>query len=138
MCEQRNVELGFVVSLTTFRQILKDLRVNGTRWWIACDPKEAKRDGALLVGYGDPNCVDRLNTIIFRIPILTSGFGDETPDGLVLLIEPSTISIQEPGLYLERALVKEDFVEDWECFYRPLRRALLDLMESAEALRSRC
>ena len=81
--------------------------------------------------YGDPNCTDRLNTIVFRFPVLSVGFMCDRPESLILLIEPAAISIEEPGLYLEGGLVMQDFIEDFHCFFHPIKRALMDLFEAA-------
>jgi hypothetical protein len=35
------VDLGFVVNLETFRDLLKAMSVDGLKWWIASDPNDA-------------------------------------------------------------------------------------------------
>jgi hypothetical protein len=35
------VELGFVANLETLREVLKELSINGRRWWVASDPTDA-------------------------------------------------------------------------------------------------
>jgi hypothetical protein len=49
----------------------------------------------------------------------------------LVLIDPSSMSIHEPGLYLENGLVMGDFVADFESFYRPLKAALLNRLKAA-------
>ena len=119
------VELGLVVNLRTLRETLRGLRINGRRWWIASDPYDAAARGFISIGYGDPRCEDRLNTVYFRFPIV----GDATPkistDNLVLLIDPSTCTPEAPGFYLEDGRVVQDSLEDFHCFYPPLKRALI-------------
>ena len=126
MDEDRDgLEVGLVVSLKTLRETLRGLSVNGRRWWIASDPHDAAAKGYISVGYGDPNCEDRLNTVYFRFPIV----GDVTPkisaDRLVLLIDPSTCTPEAPGFYLEDGRVVQDSLEDFICFYPPIKRALI-------------
>jgi hypothetical protein len=117
--------LGVVVNLTTLRDVLKSLSIDGKRWWIASDPQDAQTTRSITIGHGDPRCKDRLNTLYFRIPVL----GDQTPrcgsDRLVFLVDPSTSTAAEPGYYIEDGRVVEDFVEDFICFYRPITRALI-------------
>jgi hypothetical protein len=124
------VELGLVVNLKTLREALKGLSINGRRWWIASDPNDADARGYISIGYGDPQCEDRLNTVYFRFPIL----GDVTPksstDRLVLLIDPSTCVPESPGFYLEAGRVVQDSLEDFYCFYPPLKRALITRLQN--------
>jgi hypothetical protein len=110
--------------------VLKELSINGRRWWIACDPHDAAARGYVSIGYGDPRCEDRLNTVYFRFPIA----GDVTPkistDNLVLLIDPSTCTPEAPGFYLEDGRVVQDSLEDFLCFYPPFKRALITRLQS--------
>jgi hypothetical protein len=119
------LEVGLVVSLKILRETLRGLSVNGRRWWIACDPYDAAARGYVSIGYGDPLCEDRLNTVYFRFPIV----GDVTPkisaDRLVLLIDSSACMPESPGFYLEDGRVVQDSLEDFLCFYQPLKRALI-------------
>lgn len=124
------VELGFVVNLETFREVLTGLSIDGKTWWIASDPYDAAETGYILVGYGDPECRDRLNTIYFRIPLL----GNEVPragtDRLVLLFEASTVSAAEPGYYIQNGRVMQDCLEDFACFFYPIKDALLARLQA--------
>jgi hypothetical protein len=119
------IELGFVVNLKTLREVLKGLSIDGRRWWIASDPHDAAEIGCVRVGYGDPDCTDRLNTLYFQVPVL----GNEVPragmDRLVLLFEASTVSAAEPGFYIENGRVMQDCLEDFTCFFYPIRDALI-------------
>jgi hypothetical protein len=123
------VELGFVVNLKTLREALKELNINGRRWWIASDPYDAAARGYISIGHGDPRCEDRLNTVHFRFPIV----GDVTPkisaDNVVLLIDPSICTSEAPGFYLENGRVVQDALEDFLCFYPPLKRALITRLQ---------
>lgn len=124
------MELGFVVNLETFREVLKGLSINGRRWWIASDPYDAAETGCVAVGHGDPQCRDRLNTLYFRIPVL----GNEVPragtDNLVVLFEPSTVSAAEPGYYIENGRVMQDCLEDFACFFYPIKDALIARLQA--------
>jgi len=96
--------------------------------------QDAIEAGALLIGYGSPGCDDLLNRIIFSTPVLSLGEGPKCrTDCIVLLVEPLSISIREPGLYLENGLVKEDFIADFECFWKPLKRALIARLIAGES-----
>jgi hypothetical protein len=123
------IELGFVVNLKTLREVLKELSINGRRWWIASDPYDAAVRGYVSIGYGDPRCEDRLNTMYFRFPIV----GDVTPktsiDRLILLIDPSTCTPEAPGFYLENGRVVQDSLEDFLGFYPPLKRSLIKRLQ---------
>jgi len=121
------IELGFVVNLKTLREVLKELSINGRRWWIASDPYDAVARGHISIGYGDPLCDDRLNTVYFRFPTL----GDPTipTDRLVLLIDPSTCTSEAPGFYSEGGGLVQDSLEDFLCFYPPLKRALMTRLQ---------
>jgi hypothetical protein len=124
------LELGFVVNIKTLREALKELSINGRRWWIASDPYDAAARGYVSIGYGDPQCEDRLNTVYFRFPIV----GDVTPKGstdrLLLLIDPSACMPEAPGFYLEDGRLVQDSLEDFLCFYPPLKRALIARLQN--------
>jgi len=64
------VELGFVVSLGALREALRSLNVNGRRWWISGDPQDATELGYITLAHGCEGCVDRLNILYFRIPVV--------------------------------------------------------------------
>lgn len=118
------VGLGIVVSLEELRSVLKELSVDGLRWWIASDPRDSLESGTITVGHLDPRCWDRLNKLYFRIPTLNEVFQDET-DGLMLLIDPLSITADEPGYYLRNGHTSEDSTEDFISFFNPLNDALV-------------
>jgi hypothetical protein len=126
------VELGLVVNLETLREVFKGLSVGGKRWWIASDPQDAVENGAIFIGHGDARCTDRLNTLTFRVPVLN----DETPTGgtdrIVVLFDPCTSFSQEPGCYIENGRVMQDPLEDFFCFYHPIKRALIARLQAGE------
>lgn len=126
------VELATVVNLETLREVLKSLSVDGKRWWIASDPRDAVAEGYISIAHGDPGCTDRLNTLHFRVPVLN----DETPvggtDRLVVLIDESTSFPQEPGFYLENGEVVEDPFEDLMSFLEPVKHALVARLRAAD------
>ena len=124
------LELGIVASLQTLREALKRLSIGGKRWWIASDPLDAVEDGYLTIGYGDPKCFDRLNTLYFRVPVVDSDSPPERTDRIVLMIEPTTATGEEPGYYLENSRMREDPVEDFYEFYAPLERALIARLQA--------
>jgi hypothetical protein len=121
-------ELSLVVNLETLREVLKKLSVNGRRWWIASDPTDALESGFLTIGHGDPGCIDRLNTLYYRLPVLNEEKPFAGTDKLVLLLDSSVISSEQPGLYMEEGRVLEDAFSDIECFFTPIKRALTELL----------
>jgi hypothetical protein len=126
------VELAVVVNLETLREVLKGMSVDGKRWWIASDPRDAVDDGYISIGHGDPGCVDRLNTLHFRVFVLN----DETPmggtDRLVVLFDESTSFPEQPGFYLENSEVVEDPFEDLMSFFEPIKHALVARLRAAD------
>ena len=124
------LELGIVTSVRTLREVLKKMSIDGRRWWIASDPLDTVEDGYLTIGHGDPECFDRLNTLYFRVPVVGNDSPPERTDRIVLLIEPTTATGEEPGFYLEDSRASEDPVEDFYDFYLPLERALIARLQS--------
>jgi hypothetical protein len=124
------VEVGFVVNLGTLREVLKGLSINSRRWWVASDPSDALESHSVTVGYGDPGCVDLLNTLYFKVPVLS----DEKPlagtDRLILLLDCSVISAEQPGLYIEEGRVLEDPLADIEYFFIPIKQALIAMVRN--------
>ena len=57
------VEIGFVVSLGPLREAIKDLNVDGRRWWNSSDPCDAAEIDHSTLAYGCQGCVDRLNIL---------------------------------------------------------------------------
>lgn len=118
------LDLGFVVSLGTLREVLRSLNVDGRRWWISSDPHDAAESGFVSIGHGCQGCSDRLNTLHFRIPVVGNQSWKARTDRLILLLDPSTACAEDPGYYLDDGRVLEDPVEDLLCFYQPIERAL--------------
>lgn len=123
-----DVDLAMVVNIEILREVLNKLSVGGRRWWIACEPAYSLERRYISIGYGDPGCVDRLNTVLFRVPILN----DERPiggaDKLVILLDPTVIRAEQPGLYQEGDRVMKDDFADFEDFFVPIQRALIPLL----------
>jgi hypothetical protein len=123
------VGIGFVVNLQTLREVLKELSIDGRRWWIASDPHDSEETGFLTIGHGDPKCVDRLNTIYYRVPVV----GDENWKARaekLILIDPSTLNADDPGYYIEDGQVIQDPLEDFISFYEPIERALMARLQA--------
>ena len=125
-----DVELGFIANLKTLRRVLSNLSINGRRWWVASDPRDAIDMGGILVGHGDPACVDRLNTVLFRIPVLNDGMPRHNVDSLVFLLDPSVISTTDPGYYFEGGRVVQDNIADLDAFWAPLKAAFLKCLSA--------
>jgi hypothetical protein len=124
------VDLGFVVSLGTLREVLKNLSLDGKRWWIASDPHDAVETGMITVGHGDPRCTDRLNTLYYRVPVVGNREWTARTDRLVLMFDPSTAIAEDPGYYIENGRIIQDSVEDFFCFYQPVERALIARLQT--------
>jgi hypothetical protein len=110
------------------RRIFSILSMNGKRWWIASDPRDTIESGRILVGDGDPACVDRLNTALFSIPVLNDGLPRAGADSLVFLVDPSAISMIDSGYYFAHGRVVQDSVADLEAFFQPVKTAFLTLL----------
>jgi hypothetical protein len=124
------VEIGIVVNLQTLREVLKELSFDGMRWWIASDPHDSAETGFVTIGHGDPRCVDRLNTLYYRAPVVGNEKWKERTDRLIVMVDPSTANAEEPGYYLEDGRVVEDPLEDFISFYEPIERALIARLQT--------
>jgi len=120
------LDIGFAVNLHTLRDILRGLSLGGKRWFIACDPRQALETHVLTIAHGDRDCIDRLNTLYFDVPVLNAFKPTTGIDRQILLLDSSVISAVDAGLYLENGRVVEDPFADLECFYQPIRKALID------------
>jgi hypothetical protein len=123
------VELGLLVNLKTLRGILKELSIDGRRWWVASDPQDAFESGSITIGHGDPRCKDRLNTLSFRIPVVSEELPWAGTDRLVLLLDPSYVTADEPGFYVEGGRITQDCLADFVCFFGPIKKALIARMQ---------
>jgi hypothetical protein len=124
------VDLGFVVNLETLREVLKAMSVNGRKWWIASDPNDAIDTHTVTIGHGDPGCEDRLNTLYYRLPVLNDDMPMAGTDKLVLMLDSSVVSAEQPGIYFEDGRVFKDSVEDLQSFHDPIQRALMAKLQS--------
>jgi hypothetical protein len=124
------IELAVVVSLETLRGVLRNLSINGRRWWIASDPTDALESRFLTIGHGDPGCLERLNTLYYRVPILNVEKPYPGTEKLVLLLDSSVVLSEQPGLYLENGRLSEDGFTDLECFFLPIKRALIGMLRA--------
>jgi hypothetical protein len=124
------IELAFVANLATLREVLKKLSVNGKRWWIASDPADSLESRFLTIGHGDPGCVDRLNTLYYRVPILNEEKSVAGADKLVLLLDSSVVLPEQRGFYLEDGRVVNDDFADLEYFFFPIKRGLTEMLRN--------
>ena len=125
-----DVELGFVVSLGALRDAIKELNVDGRRWWISSDPHDAAELGYVTLAHGCQGCVDRLNTLHFRVSVVGDRDWNGRVERLILMIDPSTVTAEEPGFYLGNGRIIEDPVEDFHSFYEPIERALIARLQA--------
>lgn len=124
------VEIGIVVNLQTLREVLKGLRISGRRFWIASDPHDAVEDGFITIGHGDPNCVDLLNTLYYRVPVVEEGNWNLQTDRLILMFELSTAAAEIPHYSLENGRVVQHSAEDFLRFYQPVEQALIARLQA--------
>ena len=128
-----DVELGFVVNLKIFREVLKGLRANGRRWWVATDPCDAVENGFIRVGYGDPHCRDLLSTIYFRLPVLNDSIPLGGTDRIILVFDGGTCGADQQGVYRgAKGGVEQDDLQDFVSFFTPLKMALIERMQTGE------
>jgi hypothetical protein len=124
------IGLAVVVNLETLREVLTKLSINGRRWWIASDPADAVESGSLTIGHGDRGCSDRLNTLYYRVPILNIEVPIAGIKKLVLLLDSSVVSSEQPGIYMENGRILEDYIADLESFFSPIKRALVEMLRT--------
>ena len=130
-----DIDLAIVVNIEILRQVLRKMSVNEQRrWWIACEPEYALERGYLTVAYGCRGCRDPLNTLLYRIPILNTDHPVGGRDRLVVLLDTSVITPEQPGLYHEGNRVVEDQIADMEEFLIPIRRALIPVLAEYSGL----
>jgi hypothetical protein len=122
------VALAVAVNVEILREVLKKLSVTGRAFWIACEPAFAFERGYLTVGFGCPRCTDRLNTVLYRLPILNREQPLGDPDKLVVLIDQAVVVAEQPGLYRNGSGVELDELADLEDFLFPIRRALVGVL----------
>ena len=84
-----------------------------------------------------PRQIDRLNTLHFRIPVIDNDSPPDRTDRIVLLVEPTTATGEEPAFYLENRCMPEDPVEDFYEFYAPLEWALIARLQARNQERKR-
>lgn len=124
-----DVDLAAVVNVEILREVLNKMSAqHGRRWWIACEPQYALERGYITIGYGDPRCTDRLNTMYYRAPILNRERPIGGPDKLVVLLDSSVVAPEQGGLYREGDHVIEDEIADMEEFFIPICRALVPVI----------
>ncbi|MGA2537296.1 MAG: hypothetical protein ABSF53_14860 [Terracidiphilus sp.] len=124
-----DLDFGFLVSLGCLREVLKELNVNGRRWWLASDPRDAAETRYISVGHGCQGCVGRLNTLHFRAPVI-GGDASGPTDRLILIFGPTTITAEEPAFYLQDAQMVQDPLDDFCSFYEPLKGALIARLQA--------
>ena len=125
-----NVSLGFVVELQLLKKILKDLSVDGRTMWVSSDPQDAGERGYLSIGFGVSKSHDRLNTIYFQVPVVSSVVPKYHRARLVLLLDPSYVTVETPGFYNDEDSIVQDAMEDFVSFFRPLNKALAARIQS--------
>lgn len=128
------VELGVVVRVEILRQVLKGLTTDHREWWIACELDSAFERRYLTLGFGCQGCTDRLNTILYQLPILNAERPIGGLDHLVVLLGSSVVAPEQPGLYRDGNGVVKDEIADIEDFLIPIRRALVPILAEYSGL----
>lgn len=124
------LDLGFAVSLGTLREALRDLNVGGRRWWISSDPYDATELGYITIAHGTKGAYDRLNTLHFRVPITCAEYAPSRTERPILMIDPSTATVEEPGYYLQNGAIVDDAVQDLYSFILPIQTALISRLQA--------
>lgn len=129
--EYGNVTIGLVISVEELRSVLRGLKVNGKRYWLASDPDSASEIGMITVGFGDRSCSDPLNRAFFRIPIVRES-AEGSPDRLMLLFDASVIEQEDRGYQLaEKQFISESPI-DFGDFFCPLKSEPVKRLQSGE------
>jgi hypothetical protein len=127
--ELMEVELGLAVNLKTFREVLREVSIDGRNWWLASNVRDAVRDGFVRVGYRDLPGTELLNTIYFRIALFRGPVPSARRNQVFLMFNAWSCTCDQPGLYLEAdGAVNHDDMEDFVSFFSPLKKALIDRM----------
>lgn len=127
------IDLGFAVSLMKFREALNTASTNGQQWFIATDPCEAVESRSLRVGYGDENSIELLSKIYFRLPVLSESLPRGGASRIVILLDASCCISDQPGFYVAGdGQIKHDFLQDFVSFFYPLKKALIDQMQTGD------
>jgi hypothetical protein len=125
------VELGIVVNLQTLRDVLKTLSVDGHKWWIATDPSVAVEIGYISLAFGYPGCHDPLNTIYFRLPVLSESLPSTGTDRVAILFDAFNFFADHSRCDRGRDNGR-DCLEDFTAAFGPVKEALLRRMESGQ------
>jgi hypothetical protein len=120
-----DVEIGFVVNLRILKQVLQGVNVEGRRWWLACDPEDAIHQRFVEIGYGYPGCNDRLNTIVFRFPVLNGYLPRYGRPDLIVGIERALVDLNYSRPPAREGMDGVSCLEEFSEFFLPLRDALV-------------
>jgi len=118
------VEIGIMVNLGTFREVLKGLSTGGTKWWIASDPLDFAETGSITIGHGDPQYKDCLNYLLFRLPVLVDEMEISGTHNVMILFDATTLKPVQASYYMGGKRVMRDQVEDFRSVFYPLQQAL--------------
>lgn len=130
--EFEDVELGFIVNLQVLKEVLRTLSTDGKRFWVASDPQDAEDGGYLTIGHGDPRCKDRLNTLYFRIPVVTCEIPQYQRARVVLLFDENHITAESPGFYDNDGILSQSDFRDFRLFFDPIRAGLVARLGAGE------
>jgi hypothetical protein len=119
------VALGLIVKLTTLKEVLETLEIDGRHWWIVSDLEEIAATGLIVIAHGYQDCYDPLNTLYFQTPILNPEALKTRSDKVVVLLEFSQWLSDEPGYYCERGRIVQDSHEDLLDSFYPILKALV-------------
>jgi len=123
-----DVEIGFVVNLRTLKEVLQTLKVEGRRWWLACDPEDAIHQRFVEIGYGYPGCDDRLNAVIYRFPVLDGYLPKYRRPDLIVGIDRALADLSYSRPSKGEVMDSVSYMEEFSEFFAPLRGALIARM----------
>ena len=77
-----------------------------------------------------PGCLRSTEHLHFRLPVVCGEYATSRSDSLILMIDQSIVTAEEPGFYTGDGRIVEDPVEDLYSFYGPIKRALIARLQA--------
>jgi hypothetical protein len=135
------IDLGFVVRLDVFKQIINGLNSKHNRWWISTEPLETIECGYLLIGHssaatrGQRDATDAVvceaEAVYFRIPVLNTQVPRGGSRHLLLLIHPFAIVPPKAEYFRENGGTLGDLMRNLHSCFPPIKAAMIRMLECA-------
>ncbi len=119
---------GYILSITDLRRVLTDISLGARRWWVA-EPITLLRDPDkpvfwLTLFHACPLPDQMTDEISFRVPVLPFSMVRGKEESALVCLHPEMVRPLMEGLYLENDRIVGDFLEDWNLFWTPLKKAM--------------